>query len=209
MGDVHRLEHLLVNVCEVAFHLVVLKAAEDGIEFLLRDIPNTKTVLLDICGLLAISRHRCRDLAISLPRRHHLYLAITFSGRYIIQGLLARFRFLLIVIACSSLIHRSWACIFLLLSLLLFSPVVLAFCGLFFILLAKVIFQGVTVTNLKLWLSISVSYEAIVVYSQNFSGGLIAHINDFYITYSEKGREPEILFLSCTCKEHIFAMFCI
>ena len=52
--DVHRLEHLLVHVREIALHLVVLKAAEDGVEFLFSDVANAESVLLYICGLLAI-----------------------------------------------------------------------------------------------------------------------------------------------------------
>ena len=64
-------------------------------------------------------------------------------------------------------------------------------------------------TNLKLRLSIGASNEAIVVYSQNLAGGLIAHIDDFDIADSEKGSEPEILFLGSACKEHIFTLLCI
>ena len=88
--DVDRLEHLLVHVREIALHLVVLKAAEDGVKFLLGDVANAESVLLYIRGLLAICGHRCGHLTISLPRRHHLlYLAITLSGRCIVQGLFA------------------------------------------------------------------------------------------------------------------------
>ena len=64
-------------------------------------------------------------------------------------------------------------------------------------------------TNLKLWLSIGASNEAIVVYSQDLAGGLIAHINDFDIADSEKGRQPEILLLGSACKEHIFTLLSI
>ena len=65
--DVHRLEHLLVYVREIAVHLVILKAAEDRVEFLFSDVANAESVLLDIRGLFAICGHRCGHLTISLP----------------------------------------------------------------------------------------------------------------------------------------------